>query len=254
MKKNSHASFWECRGIKSLLIVAMMIITASFVTAQEENAGFSLAGGKFGEINLKFGYDFEGNIRGHGVAKVDPGVFTGSPTGTTSEFDQTETQPTGAGFSLGAEYLYGIPFGEGGTVLYPGFLKVGFGLQYLLTRTRYINGEETDTETEKEDVSLLPIYAIVQLNPAKALPGFYFRGIAGYSILLEHGRDHGKQGGLHWGLSAGYETAWGFFVEYAYTQTYYAETDCSYYPGMEKFDVNLVYSKSGLAIGYKIRL
>jgi hypothetical protein len=224
--------------------------------------GVSWAGdGKFGEINLKFGYDFEGGIRGNGVAKIDPGYMgpTPAPTGSIVEYDQTEWQPTGSGISVGAEYLFAIPFGDSSDILYPGFLKVGAGVQYLFSRTSYSNEfEEGETETGKEDCSFLPIYAIVQLNPAKALPGLFFRGVAGYSLLLSQSKaedmDFGKKGGLHWGLSAGYETAWGFFVEYAYAQTYYAVTDCSYYPGMEAFDINLVYSRSGFSIGYKIRL
>jgi hypothetical protein len=93
------------------------------------------------------------------------------------------------------------------------------------------------------------------LNPAKALPCLFFRGVAGYSPLLTQSKaedmDFGKQGGLHWGLSAGYETAWGLFIEYAYTQTYFAVTDTSFLPGMEQFDINLVYSKSGLSLGTK---
>jgi hypothetical protein len=257
MKKTFFA--FGGQSVRSLLVVAMMIITASFGMAQE-TGGFSLAGGRFGEVNLKFGYEFEGGIRGNGVAKMDEGLAQGGPaSGTIVEFDQTETQPTGAGFSLGAEYLFAIPFGNSGTVLYPGFLKIGAGIQYLFPRTSYSNEwDESGTETGKEDCSFLPIYAIVQVNPAKALPGLFFKGMVGYSLLLSQSKaedmDFGKKGGLHWGFSAGYETAWGFFLEYAYTQTYYAVTDCSYYPGMEAFDINLVYSKSGVSIGYKIRL
>jgi hypothetical protein len=215
--------------------------------------------GKFGEINLKFGYDFEGSIRGRGIAKMDTGLAVGGAPSGTTEYDQTETQPTGSGLSVGAEYLFAIPFGDSSGVLYPKFLKIGAGGQYLFTRTSYSNDwDETGTETGKEDCSFLPIYAIVQLNPAKALSGLFFRGMVGYSLLLSQSKaedmDFGKQGGLHWGLSAGYETEWGFFAEYTYTQTYYAVTGCSYYPGMEKFDINLVYSRSGASIGYKIKL
>jgi hypothetical protein len=70
--------------------------------------------GKFGEINLKFGYDFEGDVRGNVVFDMDPGYFTDppSPTGSTTEYSLTEAQPAGSGISAGAEYLYAIPFGS----------------------------------------------------------------------------------------------------------------------------------------------
>jgi hypothetical protein len=219
--------------------------------------GISWAGdGKFGEINLKFGYDFEGDIRGNVVFDMDTGIMSGgSASGTTAEYSVMETQPAGSGISAGAEYLYAIPFNSSSGFLYSGFLKVGAGAQYLFSRKGYGSGLEAgETESETTKFSHLPFYAILQLNPAKSLPGLFFRGVAGYSLFLEWDQGDNsswgdKKGGLHWGLSTGYETDWGFFIECAYTQTYFS---CE----VKGFDAetNFVYSKSGLAIGYKFRL
>jgi hypothetical protein len=97
------------------------------------------ADGKFGEVNLKFGYDFEGVIKGNAAFKTDPGYLQESPihTGEIEDFEQTETQLVDAGFSLGAEYLFAIPFGDSGKILYPSFLKIGAGVQYLFPVASY---------------------------------------------------------------------------------------------------------------------
>lgn len=252
---------WEGGGalLRPLLVVVVTLITASFVTAQE-NADFSLAGGKFGEINLRFGYDFAGDVVGYGGFEL-----------MGMDFTKREFQPMTPGVSAGLEYLFPIPFGNSGAVLYPGFLKLGAGVQYLFTRHSFAvdpadPGSQDDDDNliatigEYEDFSFLPIYAIVQLNPAKALPGLYFRGTIGYSLLLQQSKAEelncDKKNGLHWGLAAGYETAWGFFFEYAYTET---SSTIGFikdlqFPGQPAYDVDLVYYKSSLSIGYKIRL
>jgi hypothetical protein len=252
MKKNSFAFLREGEGVKSLLVVAMMIITASFVTAQEENEGFSLAGGRFGEINLKLGWDFESVIKGHAAFSADFG-------GGMTDYDSVEPQFMTAAPSIGAEYLFPIPFGDSGQILYPGFFKLGLGVQYLFTRKSF-EPVATDDVKLGEDFSFLPIYAIVQLNPAKTLPGLFFRGIIGYSLLLQQSKaeeyDWDKKGGLHWGMSVGYETAWGFFVEYAYTQTYavLGLPAGAMGPSSPALDIDFEYGKSSIFIGYKIKL
>lgn len=252
MKKTQYKLSMGGGGRNTLLVAAMMIITASFVTAQEENAGFSLAGGKFGEINLKAGWDFESVIRGHAA-------FSANFGGGMTDYDSVEPQFMTAAPSIGAEYLFPIPFGDSGKVLYPGFFKLGVGVQYLFTRKSF-EPVATEDVALGEDFSFLPIYGIVQLNPAKALPGLFFRGVVGYSLLLQQSKaediDADKKGGLHWGVSVGYETAWGFFVEYAYTQTYAAvgvPAD-SMGPSTPAFDIDFEYGKSSLFIGYKIKL
>jgi hypothetical protein len=230
-----------------LLALAFITLTAGAVSA---------ADGKFGEINLKFGYDFEGDVRGNVVFDMDTGIMSGGQlSGTTAEYSVTETQPAGSGISAGAEYLYAIPFSSSSSFLYSGFLKVGAGAQYLFSRKGYgseLEAGETESETTK--FSHLPFYAILQLNPTKSLPGLFFRGVAGYSLFLEWDQGDNsswgdRKGGLHWGLSTGYETDWGFFIEYAYTQTHFA---CEV-KGLH-VETNFVYSKSGLAVGYKIKL
>jgi hypothetical protein len=235
---------------KALLTAALMFLVM----------GISWAGdGKFGEINLKFGYDFESVIRGHAAFSADFG-------GGMTDYDSVEPQFMTAAPSIGAEYLFPIPFGDSGDILFPGFLKLGLGVQYLFTRTSFapIPPDPMDPTADQvdrgEDFSFLPIYAIVQLNPVKALPGIFFRGVIGYSLLTQQSKaeeyDWEKKGGLHWGLSLGYETAWGLFVEYAYTQTYSAlglPVD-SMGPGTPSLDIDFEYGKSSILIGYKVRL
>jgi hypothetical protein len=232
---------------KALLIAAFMSLVM----------GMSWAGdGKFGEINLKFGYDFQGDIVGYGAFEM-----------FSTDFSQREFQPMTPGISAGAEYLFPVPFGDSGAVLYPGFLKLGAGVQYLFTRSSFaVGGDDPGPGNEKvgeyEDFSFLPIYAIVQLNPAKVLPGLYFRGMVGYSVLLQQSKaedmDGDKKGGLHWGLAAGYETAWGFFFEYAYAETRCAagmpETPMGGGMTMPAFDIDLAYYRSSFSVGYKIKL
>jgi hypothetical protein len=230
-----------------------MTFTANIAAAQD-SAGLSLAGGKFGEINLRLGYDFAGDVVGDGSFEIG---------GT--DYTKREFQPMTPGVSLGAEYLFPIPFGDSGTVLYPGFLKLGAGVQYLFTRHSFaVDPEDPSPGSEKigeyEDFSFLPIYVIIQLNPAKVLPGLYFRGTVGYSVMLQQSKakelNCDKKGGLHWGLGAGYETAWGLFFEYAYAETRSAVGFIKdlQFTGQPAYDVNLVYYRSSLSIGYKIRL
>jgi hypothetical protein len=225
-----------------LLALAFLTLTAGAVSA---------ADGKFGEINLKLGWDFEGSVVGYGAFEM---------FGT--DFSQREFQPMTPGVFVGAEYLFPIPFDNSGVVLYPGFLKLGVGVQYLFTRSSFaVGGDDPGPGNEKvgeyEDFSFLPIYAIIQLNPAKVLPGLYFRGMVGYSALLQQSKaeelDGDKKGGLHWGLSAGYETAWGFFFEYAYAETRCAVGMPAMSP-MPAFDIDLTYYRSSVSVGYKIKL
>jgi hypothetical protein len=201
--------------------------------------------GKFGEINLKVGLDFESHIRGHVVWDA-------------MNMDVTEVQPSGIGVSLGAEYLYALPLPKA-SLLYPGFLKIGAGASYLLPRSGW-GGTETDpntgrTDTEVTDFSLLPFYGIIQVNPSQNFSGLFVRGIIGYTLFLQWDQqpDEGawgdRGGGLHWGVATGYEFDWGLFVEYAYTQSYFT-CDVNGAP----LTTDFTYGKSGLAIGYKIRL
>ena len=76
---------------KVLLVLAVTIFTVNIVSAQD-SSGFSLAGGKFGEINVKFGYQFEGLARDNITEWFD--------------YDINNFYHTDPGFSFGAEYLY----------------------------------------------------------------------------------------------------------------------------------------------------
>jgi hypothetical protein len=222
-----------------------MTFTANIAAAQD-SAGLSLAGGRFGEINLKFGYEFESYIQGIAEFEFDMGSGV-------QKCEVRETQPTSSGIFLGLEYLYAIPFGSTSSVLYPGFLKIGAGVNYLFPRQSRSDVDRSTMTSEEVDFSLLPIYGIIQLNPTKVIPGLFAKGMAGYSLFTEWSSDEpvwgDKKGGLHWGLAVGYECDWGLFVEYDYTQTHFA---CN----MPSFnaDTNFTYSKSGLTIGYKLKL
>jgi hypothetical protein len=118
----------------------MMIITASFVTAQE-TGGLSLSGGKFGEINLKFGYQFEGLARDNITEWFD--------------YDINNFYQTDPGVYFGAEYLY---------ALFNQTLKIGVGAQYELPKEAWDgwSGDPVDLENERVEYSLLPVYAAIQ--------------------------------------------------------------------------------------------
>ena len=237
MKKNSYV-FLEG---KALLVAALMVMTASFVAAQEEYAGLSLAGGKFGEINLKFGYQFEGLARDNVTEWMN--------------FDIKNFYQTDPGFYFGLEYLYS---------LFDQRLKIGAGAQYELLKETWATWEEPALENERVKYSLLPVYATIQYHPIKSLRGLFVKGNIGYSIptsieLLPNDiprpRLDEKNGGLYWQLSAGFEADWGLLFECFYNQKYFSAkwdfTDL----GMPITAKDLYKAKDfGLAIGYKIKL
>lgn len=255
-------------GTRLLMVLAMMIVTASFVTAQEENVGLSLAGGKLGEINLKFGYIFESSLRGSSTFEADPGLFmgTGTPTGA-QEITNTEITPLSSGISLGAEYLYAIPLPQV-AFIHPGFLKIGVGGEYLFPIKAY--GEYGGgSQSEIITFSLLPIYGIVQVNPSKTIPGLFLRGSIGYTLFLDFDQEPkvpgveiiDRSGGLYWGVSAGYEFDWGLFVECTYAQARFIQ-NVRYDPSLaalfglstDDLPMNLMHNQPGFSIGYKIKL
>ena len=243
MKRNSFAFLREGQGVKALLAAAMMIITASFVTAQENNAGFSLAGGRFGQVNIKAGIDLESRVKG----KFE-GEFM------TLNLLQVETQPSDTGFTLTAEYL---------SPLLLDIFKGGIGVQYALPRTSWGEGPDMsagETETERATFSFLPVYAALQLHPAKSFQELFLRGNIGYVFCLtqeEKPETPGvvkspKQGGLYWGVAAGFEFNWGLIVECSYSQNYWTgEVEMTGYPNM---DLDFSYSKIGVAAGYRLKL
>jgi hypothetical protein len=248
MKKNSYAFLREGRGVKSLLVVAMMIITASFVTAQEENAGFSLAGGRFGQVNLKVGIDVAGTVQGKYEETADMG-------GGSLDYLIVEHQPSDPGFTLTAEYLSPLLFNV---------FKGGIGVQYAFPRTSWglaeVDLSGGDSESPNVTFSYLPIYAALQLHPAKSFQELFLRGNIGYMVPLTHTEKpetsgvtkKAKQGGLYWGVAAGFEFDWGLIVECSYSQNYYqVEIEQTGAPDML---LDMSYSKIGISVGYKLKL
>jgi hypothetical protein len=236
MKKDYYV-FWR---FKALLVVAMMIITASFVTAQE-TGGFSLAGGKFGEINLKAGYQFEGLARDNVTEWGD--------------YDIKNFYQTDPGFYFGAEYLYS---------LFNQTLKIGAGLQYELPKEAWDAWDGSSLENERVKYSLLPIYATIQYHPFRNFQGLFVKGNIGYSLLtsielLPEGVPvpelDEKNGGLYWQVSAGFEADWGLLFECFYTQKYFS-AKWDFTPlGMPATATDLYKAQDfGLSIGYKIKL
>jgi hypothetical protein len=242
MKKNSFAFHREDWDVKPLMVAAMMIIAASFVTAQESSAGtgFSLAGGKFGEINLKFGYQFEGAVR---------------ENTEWYDYDIHSFYPTDPGISFGAEYVYS---------LFNQTLKIGVGAQYELPRRAWAQDPEGGKENEGVKYSLLPIYATIQYHPIRSLQGLFIKGNVGYNILtsielvpeslitptspvLDE-----KKGGLYWQVSAGFEADWGLLFECFYTQRYFGATWDM--PGLDPASSKYLMNNIGVLLGYKIKL
>ncbi|MDR2509839.1 MAG: hypothetical protein LBC77_04250 [Spirochaetaceae bacterium] len=230
---------WGGGGSKYLLAAALMIITAAFVTAQEGNAGFSLAGGKFGQLNVKAGLDLKSQVKG---------TFDGEYMG--ADMLVVEWQNSDLGFNLGAEYLSPLLFG---------IFKGGIGVQYAFPRTSWAAPEATDPETGRAIFSFLPIYAALQLHPSKSFKELFIRGNIGYALCLKHEEkpedaDVSKTangGGLYWGIAAGFEFDWGLIIEGSYSENHWpVGIEQTGYPSME---INLVYSKIGVSVGYRLR-
>jgi hypothetical protein len=137
---------------------------------------------------------------------------------------------TETGFSAAAEYLYPVS----------SKFKVGAGVGYLFPR-----------EIDKSDgakISLVPIYAIAQVNPITEVPEVFFKVNLGYNtfdVTDTDGAD--KLGGVTFGFGAGYEFPFGLILEAAYSYYTIGLDDAS-----GKVSGN--YSKFGLNAGYKFKL
>jgi hypothetical protein len=250
MKEKRFTFPGEARSFKALLLVAMAVIAANFAAAQEASteAGLSLAGGRFGEINLKAAYQFEGLARDNITEWFNYDIYN---------FYQTDP-----GFTLGVEYLY---------PLFDQRLKIGVGTQYDLPRAAWDaysgaaeEGETPALENERVKYSLLPVYATIQYHPVKNLRGLFVKGNVGYGILtaiellpdgIPRPELDEKKGGLYWQVSAGLEADWGLLFECFYSQKYFsAKWDFSGL-GMPATSQDLYKTKDfGVSIGYKIKL
>jgi hypothetical protein len=222
------------RPNKALVALAIGIIAAGIAWAGD---------GKFGEINLKAGYQFEGLTRDNITEWF--------------EYDIHNFYQTDPGIYFGAEYLFS---------LFNQRLKLGAGAQYELPKEAWDgwSGEATDLENERVNYSLLPIYATIQYHPVKNFPGIFVKGNIGYNLLtsielLPEGVARPdldeKKGGLYWQIAAGLEADWGLLLECFYSQSYFsAKWDFSNL-GMPATAHDLYKARDfGLSIGYKIKL
>jgi hypothetical protein len=220
-----------------------MIITASFVTAQEENAGFSLAGGKFGQVNIKAGIDLESTIRGYYEDEMQ-GV----------DIVDNEVQNSDLGFTLTAEYLSPLLFN---------IFKGGIGVQYAFPRKSWAGDGpdyQTTFERPREAFSFLPVYAALQLHPVKSFQELFLRGNIGYVLCLSQDQKpevsgvtkKPTEGGLYWGVAAGFEFSWGLIAECSYSYNYWKGVIAQ--TGQPDINLDFSYGKIGISLGYKIRL
>jgi hypothetical protein len=232
--KDTILTLFAVRPNKTILALIVAIVTVGMIWAGD---------GKFGEINLKAGYQFEGLVRDNITEWFN--------------YDINNFYQTDPGFSFGAEYLY--PF-------FDKRLKIGAGLQYELPREAWDgwSGNAADLENERVKYSLLPIYVTVQYSPIRKFQELFIKGNIGYNILTSiellpegiarPGLDE-KKGGLYWQVSAGFEADWGLLLECFYSQKYFSAkwdfTDL----GMPVTANDLYKARDfGFSIGYKIKL
>jgi hypothetical protein len=219
---------------KILLALVIAVVTAGMAWA---------ADGKFGEINLKAGYQFEGLTRDNITEWFN--------------YDINNFYQTDPGFYFGAEYLYSF---------FDKTLKIGAGAQYELPKEAWDgwSGEAADLENERVKYSLLPVYVTVQYSPVKKIRELFIKGSIGYNVLTSiellpdgiprPGLDE-KKGGIYWQASAGFEADWGLLFECFYSQKRFsAKWDFSDL-GMPATANDLYKAKDfGFSIGYKIKL
>ncbi|MDR0398633.1 MAG: hypothetical protein LBH33_02380 [Endomicrobium sp.] len=149
------------------------------------------------------------------------------------------------GFSLGAEWLY--------PVLYK--VKIGAGGNYLF---------------EREHMSIMPLYATVQVNPIEKAKGFFLKLNIGYDVYFNvdipdsnyalsigDNLTINQNGGFYWGIGAGYEFAFGIFAGLFY-DAYAGSTDVELKNLELGYDINrtvkYTYNTVSLKAGYKFQL
>ncbi|MDR1180324.1 MAG: hypothetical protein LBK44_07440 [Spirochaetales bacterium] len=227
---------FPCAVMPNKLLLALVIALAA--------AGMAWAAdGKFGEINLKAGYQFEGLARDNITEWFN--------------YDINNFYQTDPGFAFGAEYVY---------PLFNQTLKIGAGAQYELPREAWDSwsGAAADLENERVKYSLLPIYATIQYHPIRTFQELFIKGNIGYNLLtsielLPDGVKPGlaeKKGGVYWQVSAGFEADWGLWLECFYSQKYFsAKWDFSDVTAGMPTSNDLYKAKDlGFSIGYKIKL
>ncbi|MCL2888215.1 MAG: porin family protein [Elusimicrobia bacterium] len=196
------------------------------VVALSMLCGAAYAGG---EVNAKFGI---ANLSYNSVTVADDTVKSHN-----------------IGFSLGAEYLYG----------FNDVFKAGAGVKYVY------NDMSNDGFGFSTGQSLLPIYAAFQVNPLEADKNVFFKLNIGYQPLGSGGVNYvglpvkvgdigynKKEGGLYWGLEAGYEFKSGVLFSASY-DTYYSKCSGGV-SGGSIGSTNIVNGALGVNLGYKFKM
>jgi len=144
---------------------------------------------------------------------------------------------TKVSFGFAGEYLYGLD----------DFVKVGAGLEYTLG----IKPKNTDFAGDDYTMSVLPIYASLQINPVSSNKEIFIKGNIGYvaDVFMdtEEGFNEGIDGAVYWSVGAGYEFPFGLIAEISYSRYNLTSDDIpsggSAY--VDKYAINL---------GYKIKI
>jgi hypothetical protein len=220
------------------------IVTALFAaTLLIEGGIHALASDHFGELNLKAGCTL--NVKGDVNSELD---------GERSSFDLNLLDLFDHVFSFAVEYL--IPCSH--FFQDENLFKFGLGLSYLPSLKSKLN--------HHLNFSCLPIYFTLQANPFmhsqdELLHRIFIKGNIGYSLnlsddrsLIGEGKDvsHQHQGGIYYGLSAGYEFPVGIIIDLAY---------CVYKFGSHtsdtknsKLDLDYTVKVVALNVGYKFKV
>jgi hypothetical protein len=214
------------------------------------------------DLNLKAGVDFTGKLGGkyQGTVKVN------DDSESTSKLDVSGD--TSGGMSFFAEAL--IPVNKA--------LKLGAGFGYLPPiRVSSLEIDNKKIEPQTMDLSFVPIYAAVQLNPINSVPEVFFKGNIGFALAYMTLKDVNisvtgfddknetldlDSAGLYLELATGYEFGFGLILQLAYTYIYvntmshdltiHYSTGYEYSLKDEFTDIS--YSKLGITLGYKFKL
>lgn len=141
--------------------------------------------------------------------------------------------------------------------------KIGFGVEYLYYRIYEMKSKILDydfvndvwiiagEETLKPQISFLPVYLTLQVNPFGSAKGLFVKGNIGYIAYAEaydKSGHHTFSGNLYWAFASGYEFASGFLFDVSYS-AYYGEYDSD-----AALSPKFTYYKFGFNVGYKFKL
>jgi len=135
------------------------------------------------------------------------------------------------GFSVSAQYLYRAAK----------ILRLGGRIEYQFKRHLI--------KKELPEISYLPLYATLEINPFKKAEGIYLKANIGYNVAFDVSpRNNAKtSGGLYYGLGAGYSFKNGVVLE-----TLYESCDGTIENGGAKR--GYAYTKLGASVGYRVKI